>query len=158
VRLAILQDVYEAENLTVVACSGERRFAQDMESRGRERWSSGHHLFCRTRKDGYVEFAVDLPRAGRYRLDVWLTKSWDYGVVEVSLDGRKVGVTFDGYHDDVLPPDKGECGVFDLCEGSHRLRFTVVDRNTKSRDYYMGIDCLRLTPVDLPPGEGARPE
>jgi serine/threonine protein kinase/WD40 repeat protein len=158
VRLAILQDVYEAENLPVVAYSGGRLFAQDMQPHGRERWSGGHHLFCRTPKDGYVEFAVDLPRAGRYRLDVWLTKSWDYGVVEVSLDGRKVGAAFDGYNNDVLPPDKSEYGIFDLGEGSHRLRFTAVDKNQMSRDYFMGIDCLRLTPMGPPPGPGAKPD
>ncbi len=158
VRLAILQDVYEAENLPVVASSGQQHFAQEMQPWGRERWSGGRHLLCRTRKDGYVEFAVDLPRAGRYRLDVWLTRSYDFGVVAVSLDGRKVGAAFDGYHNDVLPPGKGACGVFDLGEGSHRVRFTAVDKNEKSRDYYMGIDCLRLTPVDPPPGAGVGPE
>jgi WD40 repeat protein len=158
VRLSVLQDVYEAENLTVVACSGEHRFSQDVQPWGRERWSGGRHLYCFTHRGGFVEFAVDLPRPGRYRLDVWLSKARDYGAVEVALDGRKVGAPFDGYDELFLPPDKVACGAFDLRAGSHRLRFTAVDKNEKSRDYFMGIDCLRLTPVDPPPKDGVGPD
>ena len=146
-----MQDVYEAENLEVVACSGEQRSSQDMFDWGRENWSGGRQLFCHTHQGGFVEFEVNLPREGPYRLDVGLTRSFNYGVVEVALDGRTVGARFDGFHDAVFPPDKVECGVFDLRAGSHRLRFTAVDKNEKSRDYFMGIDCLRLTPVGPPP-------
>jgi WD40 repeat protein len=156
-RLSVLQDVYEAENLTVVACSGEHRFSQDQQPWGRERWSGGRHLYCLSRKNGYVEFEVDLPQPGRYGLDVWLTKSFNYGIVEVSLDGHRVGGPFDGYSEAVHPPDKGPCGTFDLRAGSHRLRFTAVDKNEKSRGYCMGIDCFRLTPADPPPNDGRRP-
>jgi WD40 repeat protein len=154
IRLSVLQDVYEAENLPVVACSGEHCFSQDVQPWGRERWSGGRHLYCFTHRGGFVEFEVDLPRPGRYRLDVWLSKARDYGVVEVALDRRKVGAPFDGYDELFLPPSKVECGVFDLGAGSHRLRFTAVDKNEKSRDYFMGIDCLRLTPVGQPPNGG----
>jgi hypothetical protein len=39
----------------------------------------------------------------------------------------------------------------ELGEGGHRLHFTAVDKNLKSANYHMGIDCIQLTPADGPP-------
>ncbi len=147
-RVRVFQDVYEAEQLKVVAAENCRYQVQDLKPWGREHWSNGRHLWCRSEKGGFVEFAVDLPRTGRYHLDVHLTKSGNYGRVETSLDGGKVGPVFDGYHTTVAPPDRVSCGTFALSEGRHSLRFTVVDRDPRSAGYEMGIDCLKITLID----------
>jgi hypothetical protein len=38
-------------------------------------------------------------------------------------------------------------GNVNLTEGAHELRFTVVDKNRDSSNYFLGIDCLELEPV-----------
>jgi hypothetical protein len=109
-------------------------------------WSNGRHLFCRARKGGYVELALDVAREGEYALDIYLTRAPDYGRVEVSVDGRPVGAVFDGFHAQVRPSGKVPFGVIHLTAARHRLRFRVVDKHPQSRDYYLGVDCLVLTP------------
>jgi hypothetical protein len=147
-----LQDVYEAENLEIADFADCRSFSQDMDRWGRAKWSGGRQLLCLADRGGYVEFEVDLPRAGPYRLDVWFSKAYDYGLVGVTLDARRVGRIYDGFNEKVVPSGKIEYGTFALREGRHRVRFTAVGKNSKSAAHLMGIDCLRLTPVE-PPGD-----
>jgi hypothetical protein len=87
-----------------------------------------------------------VPETGRYRLAVCFSRSQDYGLVEVALDGRKLRGTFDGFEGTGTPTEKVEYGVFELREGPHRLRFTAVDKNPKSPGYRMGIDYVQLMP------------
>jgi hypothetical protein len=90
---------------------------------------------------------ANCPQAGRYQLAVDLTRAADYGVVRVSLDGKAVGEPFDGFHGDVAPLGKIELGAVGLTGGAHRVRFTAVGKNGRSKNYYMGIDYLELRPV-----------
>jgi hypothetical protein len=150
-RARVFQDVYEAEHLRIVAAENCPSSVQDLKPWGRENWSNGKQLACEPREGGFVELEVDVPRAGCYRLDIRLTKAPSYGLMEGSLDGRRVGPVFDGYDSALVPSVRVEWGTFELTEGPHRLRFTAVGRNPKSGDYGMGIDCVRLTPVDLAP-------
>jgi hypothetical protein len=159
VRPQLVPDVHEAEHLRVVASQNCPRYAiQDMKAWGREHWSNGKQLFCEPRKGGFVELEVDVPQSGRYRLDVHFAKAPDYGLVETSLDGRRVGPVIDGYNEAVVPSGQVGYGTFELAEGHHRLRFTAVDKNPKSENYWMGIDCVRLMPVNPPPAAGMKPD
>jgi hypothetical protein len=110
-------------------------------------WSNGRHLFCRARKGGYVELALEVTRAGEYALNVYFTRARDYGRVQVSVDGQPVGGVFEGYHASLIPSGKVAFGTLHLSETRHRLQFRVVDRHPQSQDYYLGIDCLVLTPM-----------
>jgi hypothetical protein len=40
-----------------------------------------------------------------------------------------------------------------LREGWHRLRFTVVGKNARSKGHRFGIDCLELLPAERSPAE-----
>jgi hypothetical protein len=155
-RVRVFQEVYEAEHLKVVDAAASGIVVQDNKPRGREHWSNGKDLHAATPKGGFAELQVDVPETGRYRLAVCFSQSWDYGLVETALDGRKVGGLFDGWHDPAKPPtEKVEFGVFELREGPHRLRFTAVDKNPQSVDYKMGIDYVQLTPT---PGAAEPPK
>jgi hypothetical protein len=157
-RARVFQDVYEAEHLRIVAAEDCPCSVQDLKPWGRENWSNGKQLACEPRKGGFVGLEVDVPQSGRYRLDVHFTKAPDSGLVETSLDGRRVGPVFDGYHETVVPSGQIEYGTFDLAEGPHRLRFTAVGKDPKSKNYRMGIDCVRLMPVNPPPAAGMKPD
>jgi hypothetical protein len=108
-------------------------------------WSNGRHLFCRARKGGHVELAFDVAQTGDYALDIYFTRAPDYGQVEVSVDGKKVGQVFDGYRASLAPSGKVSFGSLHLDGTRHRLRFKVVDKRPQSKGYYLGVDCLVLT-------------
>jgi serine/threonine protein kinase/WD40 repeat protein len=157
-RVRVFQEVHEAEHLRIVAAENCPSSVQDLKPWGRENWSNGKQLACAAREGGFVELEVDVPRSGRYRIDVRLTKAPGYGLVETSLDGRPVEPVFDGYNEALLPSFKVAFGTFELAEGPHRLRFTAVDKNPKSDNYWMGIDCVRLMPVNPPPAAAMKPD
>jgi hypothetical protein len=50
-----------------------------------------------------------------------------------------------------LPQKRSE-----LTEGKRHVRFTAVDRNPRSTQFYMGIDCLTLQSVSVPPGKAEK--
>jgi hypothetical protein len=146
-RVAVVHDTIEAEYFPVVAAADCNYVIQDMDQWGRQHWSNGHQLLCYCRKGGFVEFEVGVLRAGVYTLEVRLSRAPDYGVVEVSLDGKPVGKVFDGFQDRVAAPSRVALGAVRLEAGDHRLRFTVVGRNPQATNYYLGIDCLAVTPA-----------
>jgi WD40 repeat protein len=158
-RVRVFHDVQEAEHLRVVASENCPHYSvQDMKPWGRENWSNGKQLGCQSRKGGFVRLEVDVPQSGRYRLAVQFTRAPDNGLVETSLDCRRAGPVFDGYHETVVPSGQIEYGTFELAEGPHHLRFTAVDKNPNSDNYWMGIDCVRLMPVNPPPAAGMKPD
>jgi hypothetical protein len=145
----VFTDILEAECLPFATREGSRCAAQDMERWGREKWSGGKQLFCQTEAGGFVELEIEAPQAGAYTLAVSLTRAPNYGRVEVALDGRRVGPVFDGFAAEVTPPTRLPLGRVELGEGSHRLRFTAVGKNTRATGFAMGIDCLELRPVPV---------
>jgi hypothetical protein len=142
--------VLDAADLEVVAAEGCEPYVQDMRQFGRGRWSKDQQLFCTSfpmLRGGYVEFAVDWPEAGRYQLAIFFTQADDYGKVEVALDGTVIGERFDGFNKDTVEPSgKVDFGTVALRKGRHRLRFTAVDKNPKSKGYLMGIERLEFRP------------
>lgn len=83
-----------------------------------------------------------------------LTRSWDYGIWKVSLDGKVLpGLE----RADLYSPDIREAefkiGAVDLKEGEHQLVFECVGRNDESKGVYLGVDALtieEITPYLLP--------
>ena len=84
--------------------------------------------------------------AGRYNLEIVLTKARDYGIVQLSLDDRELGGPIDLFH----TPDVMTTGVLsfddiELTAGAHRLRVQIVGANPKAVKAYMfGLDYARL--------------
>lgn len=143
--------VLEAEKLPIVESNRCKSGEQSMESWGADQWSNGSQLFCAAEPGGYIELPLTPPKPGRYRLEILFTKADDFGIVEVSLDGKKIGEQFDGFNEKVVPSGKVGFGVVDLTRSDHRLRFTSVAKNSRSKNTYLGIDCLKLAPVASPP-------
>src|SRR5262249_40439301 len=129
----------EAEYLPVVESVKCTSSVQDMSPWGKEKWGGGRQRFCyAAQKGGSVVLELNLPRKGTYRLDVYLTRAPDFGIVQVSLDGKKTQKPFDGFHPQVAPPVKVELGRVELGEGKHLLRFEAVDKNPNSTNFFMG--------------------
>jgi len=135
----------EGESLKVLEKSGGSVQSQDMADFG-ERWSGGSQLWWTGAKpgDGLV-LAVPVEKEGRYRLFAQLTKAVDYGIVGLSLDGRKLGVPVDLYHDGVVATGELELGTVMLSAGEHRLTLEIIGSNPKAaKSFMVGLDYLRL--------------
>jgi serine/threonine protein kinase/WD40 repeat protein len=140
---------FEAENLTIVDRADCDTGNQPMDDWERSQWSQGRQLFCYTRERGFVTLEVEGTETGQYQLDIYFTKAPDYGILEVSLDGKQLGKRFDGFYEEVVPSGRIAFGAVQLTKGKHQIRFTAVDKNPASSNYFMGIDCLELRPQKL---------
>jgi hypothetical protein len=88
---------------------------------------------------------VPVRQKGAYRLVLQLTKAPDYGIVQLSLDGQKLGEPIDLYHPDVVPSGALALGTRDLKAGEHELTVEIVGANPKAVKAYMfGLDYLKL--------------
>ena len=107
-------------------------------------WSPGGQIFFRnTRPGGFL--AVTFPvKEKEYRgLVLRLTRSYDYGIWNILLDGKVLrrGV-------DLYAPDTGVrdfyLGSFALEPGVHEIRLECEGKNPLSRNYFLGLDSVRL--------------
>ncbi len=109
--------------------------------------SAGKLLFVRLREKGdRVDLKLPPRPPGRYRLDVRVVTSWDYGLLALSLDGKELAPAIDAFS-----PKPGiktvPCGEVELRAGPSVLRMEAAGRNPASRGYYAGLDAIVLTPV-----------
>lgn len=138
------KDTVEAESL-VVAAKNCPVFLQRMW--WDKKWSNDCQQFVRSQRGGFVE--LELPALqGPVALAVCFTKAPDYAIVEVTVDGEVVGQTFDGYDPEIVPSGQIDFGILEPKDRKHKIRFTAIDKNANSSDYFMGIDCLVLKPVE----------
>ena len=110
----------------------------------KDRWSGGAQLFCPGERNGWVTVEVPVREAGLHAVEVYFTQAADYGMVEVEIDGKRVGEPFNGYHDGVVPSGKVLVGEMDLAVGTRQMTFRCREKDPKSSNYFFGIDCVRL--------------
>jgi len=112
-------------------------------------WSNGAHLWWIEAKPGdRLDLAVPVAQAGKYRLTMQLTKAADYGIVQLSLDGRKLGGPIDLFNNGVVPLGPILFGEQTLTAGEHKLTVEIVGANEKAVKAYMfGLDYVKLDPV-----------
>lgn len=110
-------------------------------------WSGNAQLFVQGGKAGDdALFNLQVPAAGSYEISAVLTQAGDYGIVELKLDGEKLG-TFDGYVPDAVRTAPLSLGVTRLTRGSHALVLAVTGKHPASAGYFAGLDVLRLRPL-----------
>lgn len=111
-------------------------------------FSGGKQLFFTPSDDkGSLTVKFPVSKAGQY--DVWLemTKSWDYGIYQISLDGRDIGKPVDLYSADVVLLPRVKLGRQELSAGEHSLAFKCVGKNDASKGYFFGLDLISLLPI-----------
>ncbi len=135
---------FEGESQPVVASGRCRVSVQDMAPWEKLMWSRGKQLMCAAEKEGFVELAMDVRKAGRYRLRVLATAAPDYGTIRMALDGKLLGPRFDLYCGRVSPSGTLELGDYNLGAGQHRIRFVSVGKNPASAGFSFGIDAIDL--------------
>lgn len=106
-------------------------------------FSAGHHLWIQpSSRNASADVVFHVPEAGEYELAVRLTKSWDYAIVQMELDGVQVGPRVDCYSPTVVRSEEIPLGRVSLSAGRHVLTFRAVDKRRESQGYLMGVDDL----------------
>ncbi|MEA3402948.1 MAG: glycoside hydrolase family 172 protein [Armatimonadota bacterium] len=112
-------------------------------------WLGGHHLWVTPSREGaMLDIALNLPQEATWRITVRYTTSWDYAVVQATLDDQPLGGEVDCYTPEVRMTDEIVLGSRRLEAGQHTLRFTAVGSNPQSRGHLMGIDYIRIERAD----------
>ena len=105
-------------------------------------WKNGDQLWWTHAKPGdTLDVAVRVQEAGTYNVSVVLTTARDYGIVQLSLDGKKVGEPIDLYNPRVAITEPIPLGTHQLAEGEHTLGAEIVGANEKAvKSYMFGLD------------------
>jgi len=136
----------EAQSLPVLDRAGCSAGPQDMSTWGKEQWVNGNQLFVSSNERCTLTLGLPVNRAGRYELQLYLTRSPDFGQIKISVDGTPAGGPIDLYAMAVMPSGAISLGTFDLTQKVHALNFKVVGKNERSSKYSFGVDCLSLIP------------
>ena len=84
-------------------------------------------------------------KTGTYEVKVALTKAVDYGIVQLYVDGNKLGEAIDLYNPSVVPTGELPLGTAKLAAGDHKLGVEIVGANEKAIKAYMfGLDYVKL--------------
>jgi hypothetical protein len=136
----------EGESLKVIEITGGKTGKQGMGGFGSD-WSGAAQLWWTGGKpDQKLTLALPVQEAGKYTLYGALTMARDYGVVSITLDGKPVASSFDGYNNPkVLHTGEKDWGTHELTAGEHKLTFTLAPPNPDAIPSNMvGIDYVRL--------------
>ncbi|MBK8094196.1 MAG: VCBS repeat-containing protein [Verrucomicrobiaceae bacterium] len=136
----------EGETMKVLEITGGKTGRQGMGGFGNT-WSGAAQLWWTGGKpDQKLTLAIPVKEAGKYTLYGALTMARDYGVVSITLDGKPVSSSFDGYNGPkVIHTGEKEWGTHELTAGEHKLSFTLAPPNPDALPANMvGLDYVRL--------------
>jgi hypothetical protein len=142
----------EAETLAAAAQASQGHVGvQNMRGFGAA-WSGGAQLFWGGAQAGaQLRLVFTTTATGRYEVFLQFTRAPDFAVVQARLDGAPP-VTFDGYAPTVSR-DGVSLGIRELTPGAHELRFAVMEKNSQSSGFNVGLDVIEVRP----PNRGAVP-
>jgi hypothetical protein len=143
-----LKGAIEGEKLKILGKTGGNPQEQELSGLGGQ-WSNDAHLWWIEAKPGdKLDLALPVNQAGKYRVSMQLTKAVDYGIVQLYLDGQKLGDPIDLYHDGVVPTGLLAMGEHDLTAGEHKLTVEIMGANDKAvKSYMFGLDYVKLDPL-----------
>jgi hypothetical protein len=108
-------------------------------------WSGGSQLWWRPQRVGaHAEEELPAQKAGTYHLILRLTQAPDYGIIQFSVNGTKVGSPIDLYGETVSPVQPIDLGKVELKDGTNTLG--MEDVGSDKGGYSAGIDYIKLTP------------
>jgi serine/threonine protein kinase/formylglycine-generating enzyme required for sulfatase activity len=147
----------EGENMTVLNLSAGSIEKQDMAFWFKAGTCSGGWLlhWINDVKDATLTLRLPVKSAGMARLRAVLITSYDYGIVEVRLDGRILpGAPFNLYQRGTTVTDILDWGIHDLTAGDHEIALKVIGAVVNSQGLHAGLDYIQIEPLeaaDRPP-------
>lgn len=151
-----IEGAIECETMKVLAKpEGLTVVQQNLRPIARNKWSNERHLWIQGRAPGdFVEVEIPVPAelAGApVRVTLHATKSWDYGIVQFSINGQPAGAPHDLYSGGpgkCIPSGPIDLGVATPRDGRLILRAEVTGGNDRAEGTraFFGLDCVVLTP------------
>jgi hypothetical protein len=111
-------------------------------------WSGDAQLLWQAKAVGEkIALGFTVENAGRYQVQVRLTKGKNYGMVALGINGQTLGAPVDLFDRAEVVVGPTDLGVVTLGAGKQVLNVTVVGKNAQSSGYHFGLDWIKLTPV-----------
>jgi len=136
----------ECEAMKIVAQSdGTKTSTQDVDALAEGPWSDGKQLFVQGQKAGdFIELKIPVAEAGPQKVTLYGTKSYDYGTLRFSINGKPAQKDYDAYSKTSMASGPVELGSFEPKDGQMVLRVEVVGANpeAKGTKAYFGLDCV----------------
>ena len=132
----------------MLACSGGDHQTQQSSSWD---WSGERQLWWTDPQEGdLLELAFESSEAGVYDLRAVFTKAADYGIMQLTVNGEKLGSPMDFYHDGVVATKEAPIGKVSLLKGRNVLGVRVVGANPLSEPvrHMFGLDYLLLASAE----------
>jgi len=144
-----IKDAVECETMAILAQSSGLRVGTQDAGLSAGQWSGGKQLFAQATQVGdFIELAVPVSGDQPRKTTIYGTKSWDYGTLRFSINGRQAGKDYDAYSATAVASGPIELGTFSPVDGCLRLRVEVVGANPEAKNarYFFGLDCVVLHP------------
>jgi hypothetical protein len=143
-----VKDAIEGESLKILGKTGGETQEQEMTAFAGQ-WSNDAHLWWVQAKPGdKLDLALPVNKAGKYELKVQMTKAPDYGIVQLYLDGEKLGGAIDLYNRSVTPSGLQSMGTHQLEAGAHKLSVEILGANPKAiKSHMFALDYVKLEPA-----------
>lgn len=145
VEIYKVEGAVEGERLPVLKRTAGNTTAQHMYGYGPD-WSNESHLWWTGAKPGdTLELALPVMTTGLHRLKMQLTKAVNYGIVQLYLNGEKLGEPIDLYNNGVIATGALDMGIHELTRGGHILKIEIVGTNPNAvKSYMFGLDYVLL--------------
>jgi hypothetical protein len=144
---------YEGESLKVLKLDAGQTRIQGMGGFRDGSWSGNEQLlWVQAQQGDSAEFEFTIAELGVHEVFVVLTKARDYGIVQLSIDGKKLGEPIDCYDTTVTTTGEISLGTLELQPGKHTLRASLTGANDQSKNavgvgkHLFGLDYMRLAP------------
>ncbi len=142
-----MEGAIEGETLKVLKKS-EAMEAEVQDISGSGEFSNDNQMWIKGQKLGsWVELGLPDVKAGAYKMTVFPVTSWDYALVQLSINGKKFGEPYDAHTPQVLRGKPIELDRVLLKGSGDVLRVDMVGKNDKSTGYFFGIDAIKLEPL-----------
>jgi hypothetical protein len=111
-------------------------------------WANDEQLWWKADVAGqHVDLQFPVKADGTYRVLIRPTLANNYGIAQLSIDGKNVGAPIDLYYREVTAGDAQLLDTLHLGAGPHTLGVTISGKNPASSSCGFGFDYLRLEPV-----------
>ncbi len=104
----------------------------------------GHVALNAKVSGGSVHQVMDVPYRNLYKISVILTRGPEYGHVELTVNGMKVGDAFDCYHSERVAGTLVTFGAVPLNQGKNRIILKSIGKSALSTGYKIGVDSYQV--------------
>ncbi len=111
-------------------------------------WSGGAQVLWSGGAPGSVlKLSLPVQKPGQYRVELRYTRAPDFGDVVAALGTTVSTKTLSGHATKVVPAGPADAGIFLLAAGDNQLELRLIGKQPLSKDYFFGLDEVRLLPV-----------